>query len=105
MKSKKVKEILDNRDKLSYIKNYDLSESCFSYSEVLDLIKLSDEELSIKDSKISICEDLMNYLESKIREIDLPKMYYSDEISMLIDISESDDNMISEKIIEFKNNF
>jgi hypothetical protein len=105
MKSKKVKEILDNSDKMSYDKNYDLSESCFSYSEVLDLIRLSDEELFIKDSKISICENLMSYLESKIRIIDLPKMYYSDEISMLIEISESDDNLISEKIFEFKNIF
>lgn len=105
MKSKKVKEILLNSDKLSYAKNYDLSESCFSYSEVLDLIRLSDEELFITNSKISICENLMNYLESKIREIDLPKMYYSDEVSMLIDISESDDDVINEKVIEFKNTF
>ena len=30
MKSKKVTEILLNSDKISYAKNYDLSESCFS---------------------------------------------------------------------------
>jgi len=105
MKSKKVKEIIDNSDKLSYKMNFDLYGSCFSYSEVLDLIRLSDEELSIKDSKIPICEELLKYLESKVRIIDLPRYFYSDEVSKIIDISESPDNEINERILEFKNIF
>ena len=106
MKSNKVRKILDDSDKLSYSKNYDLSESTFSYYEVLNLIKMSDEELSINESQIHICEDLMKYLESKIRIIDLPKVFYSDEIEKMIEISElSDINIINEKILEFKSMF
>lgn len=106
MKSKKVKEILEISDKQSYKKNYDISESTFSYYEVLNLIKISDKELSITDSKISICEDLMKYLESKIRIIDRPKVFYSDEIENIIEISElTDIKIINEKILEFKSMF
>jgi hypothetical protein len=106
MKSTKVKEIIESSDNLSYKKNHDLSESTFSYSEVLELIKLSNDELGIKDSKSEICKELMKYLESKSRVIDLPRPFYSDEVSMIVEISElNDKKLIEDKITEFKRNF
>lgn len=104
MKSQKVKEIIRESEikSLSICKDYSMAQ--FSYDEVINLVKMSNEELGYDIThNITTCYSLLDYLENNLNLIDWNRFYFPDEISNIIEITElNDENEVEDSIKKFK---
>lgn len=104
MKSLKVKNIINECVEKSLSMCKDLSMAQFSRDEVIELVKISNDELGFdKNKNLSVCFILLEYLENNVRYSDWSRFFFPDEITNIIEITElSDENIIKDSIKKFK---
>jgi len=104
MKSKKVQEIIrENKIKsLAMCRDYSMAQ--FSYDEVVNLVKMSNEELGFeKNHNLASCYILLDYLEKNVRLIDFSRFFFPDEVTAIVEVTELDDeNYVKDSIKSFK---
>jgi hypothetical protein len=106
MKSNKVKNIINESEEKSILMCKDLSMAQFSYNEVIDLFKMSNLELGYHENhNLSACIILLDFISKNTNVIDLPRCFYPDEVSYIVEITElNSDSDIKESIKKFKEN-